>query len=261
MNLALADSNDYARVANLYDSYIRTTFDVPFFLNEAKKTKGQVLELMSGTGRVSLPLIEAGIRLTCVDLSREMLSVLRAKLRQRGLDACTHQMDVRELDLAEQFELIFIPFHAFAEILSPADQQKTMRAIHRHLTGTGQFICTLHNPPVRLKHVDGQLRLWGKYPLEKNNGLVLMWVREEYAADRRTVNVFEFLEEYDAHGVMQLRTLLEVAYCPIRKSEFQQMAESSGFRVVALYGDYDYAEFQEETSPYMIWVLEKIKAS
>ncbi len=261
MGLALADFNDYAHVANLYESYIRTTFDVPFFLNEAKKTKGQVLELMSGTGRVSLPLIEAGIQLTCVDLSREMLSVLRSKLRQRGLEACTHQMDVRELDLAEQFELIFVPFHAFAEILLPADRQKTMRAIHRHLTDTGRFVCTLHNPPVRLRKVDGQLRLWGKHPLEKGNGVVLMWVQEEYTADHRTVNVFEFLEEYDPHGAMQSRTLLEVAYCPVGRTEFQQMAESSGFKVVALYGNYDYAEFQEETSPYMIWVLEKARAT
>jgi SAM-dependent methyltransferase len=257
----MSDSIDYARVANLYDAYVRTTFDVPFFLKEAKKTEGQVLELMSGTGRVSLPLVEAGIQLTCVDNSREMLSVLRAKLRQRGLNACTHQMDVRELDLAERFELIIIPFHSFSEILSPADQQKTMLGIHRHLTETGRFICTLHNPPVRLKRVDGQLRLWDKSRLEKNNGSLLLWGQEEYAADRRTVNLLEFLEEYDAHGVMQSRTLLEMAYCPLGKIEFQQLAELSGFRVLALYGNYDYAEFQDETSPFMIWVLEKIKAS
>ncbi len=257
----MPDSIDYARVANLYDTYVRTTFDIPFFLKEAKKTQGQVLELMAGTGRVTLPLIQAGVRLTCVDNSREMLSVLRAKLRQLGLNACTHQMDVRELDLPESFELIVIPFHSFSEILSLADQQKTMLAIHRHLTNTGRLICTLHNPAVRLKRVDGQLRLWGKSPLEKGNGLLLLWGQEEYGADRRTVNLLEFLEEYDAHGVMQSRTLLEMAYCPICKTEFQQLAESSGFRVLALYGNYDYAEFQDETSPFMIWVLEKTKAS
>ncbi len=199
----MPDSIDYARVANLYDSYVRATFDIPFFLSEAKKTRGQVLELMSGTGRVSLPLVEAGVRLTGVDNSREMLSILRAKLRQRGLNACTHQTDVRELDLAERFELIIIPFHSFSEILSPADQQKTMLAIHRHLTNTGRLICTLHNPPVRLKRVDGQLRLWDKSRLEKGNGLLLLWGQEEYGADRRTVNILEFLEEYESRCCFQ----------------------------------------------------------
>ncbi len=257
----MSDSIDYARVANLYDTYVRTTFDVPFFLEQAKKTSGQVLELMSGTGRVSLPLIEAGVQLTCVDRSREMLSVLRSKLRQRGLAACTHLADVRDLDLEEQFELIIIPFHAFSELTSPGDQQKTLNAIHRHLTSTGRFICTLHNPPVRLKRVDGHLRLWGKFPLDQAHGLLLLWGQEEFASDGRTVDLLEFLEEYDAYGVMRARTLLEVAYYPFLRAEFERLAQSSGFRVVALFGNYDHAEFQDETSPYMIWVLEKAKAS
>ena len=76
-----------AYVANLYDTYIDTTFDVPFFLNETKSVSGKVLELMSGTGRVSIPLIEAGVQLTCVDNSAEMLAVLREKLVRMRLSA------------------------------------------------------------------------------------------------------------------------------------------------------------------------------
>ncbi len=271
----LSDSIDYARVANLYDTYVRTTFDVPFFLNETNKTRGPVLELMSGTGRVSLPLVEAGTRLTCVDNSPAMLAVLRDKLRRCGLTASVHQMDVRELDLGQTFELILIPFHSFSEILTTADQQKTLAAIRRHLADSGRLICTLHNPLIRLKRVDGQLHLWGKFPLqqggfpleqngdrpEQNGGVLLLWGQEDYAVDRRTVNILEFFEEYDAHGAMRSRTLLEMAYCPLRKTEFEQLAQSAGFRVAALYGDYDYAEFREETSPFMVWVLERDEAS
>ena len=67
---------DYSRVAELYDAYVTTDFDVAFFLTEAHGAK-HVLELMSGTGRLSLPLIRAGARLTCVDNSPEMLAILR----------------------------------------------------------------------------------------------------------------------------------------------------------------------------------------
>ncbi len=63
--------NDYGPVANLYDIYVPATFDFDFFINETTKSKGEVLELMSGTGRVSIPLLEAGVKLTCVDLSAE----------------------------------------------------------------------------------------------------------------------------------------------------------------------------------------------
>ena len=63
------DINNYDLVSDLYDIYIPVTFDIDFFIQETKNTPGEVLELMSGTGRVSIPLLEAGVKLTCVDLS------------------------------------------------------------------------------------------------------------------------------------------------------------------------------------------------
>lgn len=76
----------YAWIASLYDRFVKTDYDVPFFINETKKTDG-VLELMAGTGRLTIPLLEAGIQVTAVDFSAEMLAVLRPKLSQKGLNA------------------------------------------------------------------------------------------------------------------------------------------------------------------------------
>jgi len=77
----------HSRFADLYDSYVRVTQDIPFFLYAARQIDGGVLELMCGTGRVSLPLVEAGVRLTCVDYSADMLAVLRRKLAAHHLRA------------------------------------------------------------------------------------------------------------------------------------------------------------------------------
>jgi SAM-dependent methyltransferase len=248
-------SIDWARIADLYDTYVQTTFDIPFFLNEARKTSGEALELMSGTGRVSVPLIEAGVRLTCVDASLEMLALLREKLTRRRVAAPVHQMDVRELALQKQFDLIFIPFQSFSELLSPSDQRKAFVCIHEHLAETGRFICTLHNPRVRLKRVDGQLRLWGKYPLEDRQGTLLFWGLENYDSDAHIVSGLEFFEEYDANGVMQSKRAVELCFRIVEKREFEDLAASVGFKIAALYGDYSYSEFHEDTSPFMIWVL------
>ncbi len=46
----------YDQIADIYDTFVRTQLDIPFFLNEASQTKGELLELMCGTGRVSVPL-------------------------------------------------------------------------------------------------------------------------------------------------------------------------------------------------------------
>ena len=100
---------DYSQVAHLYDVYVRTDFDVPFFINEAKDCDS-VLELMAGTGRVSIPLLEAGISLTCVDNSRHMLSILGKKVADRGLSAAVYEMDVCDLSFRNTFDLIILPF-------------------------------------------------------------------------------------------------------------------------------------------------------
>jgi ubiquinone/menaquinone biosynthesis C-methylase UbiE len=80
---------DYSRIAHLYDAYVKTEFDVSFFISV---TKGwdSVLELMCGTGRLSIPLLKAGVPLTCVDSSPVMLALFREKLRREGLSAEVH---------------------------------------------------------------------------------------------------------------------------------------------------------------------------
>src|SRR6476661_8198293 len=61
--------------------------DVPFWRDVATNTKGRVLELGCGTGRISLPLARAGVPLVGVDRSAHMLARaarrIKAMRRQR----------------------------------------------------------------------------------------------------------------------------------------------------------------------------------
>lgn len=248
----------YDNIADVYDAYVQTQLDVPFFLDAARNVRGEILELMCGTGRVSLPLIEAGARLTCVDYSDEMIERLREKLERRDLRAELHVADVRVLNLQKKFELIFIPFHAFAELVAQDDQRETLRRVYEHLADDGQFICTLHNPRARRHSIDGQLHLIGTYSLPEH-GELLFWMMQNYAESERVVSAHEFFEEYDAHGVMQKRRHLELRFALIEYDEFRVMAEAAGFQIRAVYGNYDKSPFDAETSPFMLWTLEKQK--
>ncbi|HYG56740.1 MAG TPA: class I SAM-dependent methyltransferase [Symbiobacteriaceae bacterium] len=244
-------------VADLYDSFVQATFDLPFWLEEAGKAGGEILELMCGTGRVSLPLLEAGARLTCVDNAPEMLARLQDKLRGRELSATVCQMDVRELSLPRHYDLAIVPFHAFAELTSPDDQRRTLSGIHRHLTGTGRLILTLHNPPVRLQSVDGVMRLWANYPLTENGEKRLLWGAETRGPETGVVTGIETFEIYDSRGQMLSRRMLEFRFRLLERHRFEALAEEAGFAVEALYGDYAYGAFQEECSRFLIYVLRK----
>jgi SAM-dependent methyltransferase len=249
--------NNYDYISDLYDTYVPATFDIEFFIKETKKSSGEVLELMSGTGRVSVPLLQAGVKLTCVDLSAELNAVFRRKLEQMKLKADIYRMDIRQLEIPKKFGMIIIPFHSFAHIVSADDQRKTLRRIQRHLLPGGIFICTLGNPARRQKWIDGQLRLFGKYPLPGEQGTLLLWIMENYnSEDHQIVEASQFYEEYDAKGVLKSKRLLELHFRLSSKEEFEKLAIDAGFKVKALYGDYAYAEFTQQSSPFMIWLLE-----
>lgn len=253
----MSTTGAFAWVAEIYDSYVTSTFDIPFFLEEASSVTGPVLELMCGTGRVSLPLVEAGVQLTAVDLSAPMLAKLREKLAAKGLSAEVVEADVSALDLGRRdYELAILPFHAFAELPTPEAQRATLARVQEHLTPGGRFICTLHNPPVRLRTVDGLTRLLGTFPLGEGRTL-LLWSTQQRAPDSPTVRAAQLYEVYGAEGKLEEKRWLNVSFRLVEQGAFRPMAEEAGFAVEAVYGGYDRVPFEPESSPVMIWQLKK----
>ena len=253
----MSDPIPYDRIALFYDACVPVTLDIPFFVDEAARAHGPVLELMAGTGRISLPLVEAEIDLTCVDYSMEMLAVLRRKLYARGLTATLHRMDVSELRLERKFALIIIPFHSFTEVPDLDEERRVLAHVHDHMADDGRFICTLHNPPVRLRSVTGVYGLWSKGDLA-DGSTVLLWGTQTY--ENEIVTAEEFYEVYDQENLMQARHRLDLSFRLLERAQFEAMATAAGFEVEALYGDYQRAPFEAESSPYMIWILRKASA-
>jgi len=132
----------YAEIADLYDALVAVDDDIPFFVERALAVEGPVIELMAGTGRVSVPLLERGVELTCVDLSPEMLAELRAKIFNRGLEATLLRADVRHLEqhrwLRGRFSLCLIPFNSLSELVDEQDRLAALRgARETFLSGQG----------------------------------------------------------------------------------------------------------------------------
>jgi SAM-dependent methyltransferase len=248
---------DYDGVADVYDLYVTTDLDVGFYVEEAVKVGGKVLELMCGTGRISDPLIEAGVDLTCVDASEGMLAQLKERLRARKLQARVVRADVRYLDLGEEeYELVLIPFHSFSELVSPRDQELSLRAIYACLKEGGRLICPLHNPAIRARSADGALRLNGSFPTA-DGGLLVVSGFETLNEDFGVVDRVQLYEFFDASNNLRAKRVLRMRFALLTRSEFAELANAAGLVPVALYGDYHRGEYLEESSPFMIWILEK----
>jgi len=246
----------FDRVADLYDSYVRTEYDIPFWLKESKAAGGKVLELTCGTGRVSLPLLKAGIDLTCVDYSTGMLSVLRRKLEEHGLRCPIYYQDMADLSLPDRFDLIIIPFHSLSEVVESERQRRVLQRIRLHLSEGGLFICTLQNPAVRTASMDGNWNLVGEYRTEEGGTLV---IRTRLTFDRtaHVASGHEVFEKFAKDGSSVDRRSLNLMFYLFEQAAFEPLAARSGFEVLALYGDYEYHPFQPESSAFMIWKLKK----
>lgn len=104
----------YDEAADLYDQISVVYDDYPAFLQQAQIHNGPILELCCGSGRITLPLLKNGFKITAVDLSGDMLSNLKQQLDKgkkyqqvkKNLRLVTGDMSSLELD--EKFNLIII---------------------------------------------------------------------------------------------------------------------------------------------------------
>ena len=143
---------DYDFIAELYDhvTTYSTREDVEFFVDEARRSGGPVLEVGCGTGRVLIPTARAGIEATGLDLSEHMLERCRENLAAeteevRELVTLVRE-DMRNFELAKKFRLATIPFRPFQHLTEVEDQLACLRSIREALVEDGRLILDLFNP-------------------------------------------------------------------------------------------------------------------
>lgn len=246
---------DFGFVADIYDAYVNVSFDIPFYKTLCKKYCDEVLELMCGTGRVSIPLVDEGVSLTCVDYSREMLEVFERKLNGRKVPLICQ--DVCELDIARQFGLIFIPFNSITEITDKEKRRKAITGIYKHLSDDGDFLVTLYNPDYRLKSADGNMKCMGSFNLSMDRTLTITY-NNSYDQASNLVYGTQFYEIYDYRNRLIDKRFLNIAFTLISREEIVDMCTAVGFKLVEIYGDYEFGAF-DENSRFMNFLFTKRK--
>jgi len=128
--------------------------DVAFYVEEAWRTRGPVLELGCGTGRVAWALAAAGAEVMGLDLSRPMLDRAEAKRADMPVEAAARMHfqhgDMTDFTLDRRCGLVLIPYRAFQALTDPHDQRRCLAAIRRHLAAGGRLIIDLFDPRLDL---------------------------------------------------------------------------------------------------------------
>lgn len=242
----------YEKLARFYDALVAYDDDVAFFVDLSKQAGGPVLELMAGTGRVSLPIAREGVELTCVDSSPAMLDELRRKLATEELPVEVVLQDATRLDLDPCFALAFLAFNSFEELTADEDRDSFLRRVHEHLLPGGRFVCTLHDPEVRLRDVGpGRDRRWRFRDPDDGRELEL-GLSTTFEETASLVRGRQTLEDPATGKVIEdLPLCFRLTTC----EEFRALARRAGFGVEALYGDYEHGRYTAGRSAGMVWIL------
>src|SRR5207302_7839825 len=111
----------YDRIARLYDPWSASVVeDVDFYVAEAVRSGGPVLELGVGTGRIAVPTAAAGVRVVGVDSSAGMLEVARERAEAAGVELDLRLGDLREPPVDETFALVTVPFRSLLHMQTAA---------------------------------------------------------------------------------------------------------------------------------------------
>ena len=215
--------SSYDSIAALYDPWSRSvTEDVDFYVAQARKAGGSVVELGVGTGRIAVPVARAGVHVIGVDDSEGMLDLCRARAEESGVaDLVELRLgDLRRPPVPERVRLVTCPFRALLHLGSDGERLEALRAVYLLLEPGGRFVFDVFAPSMEdVEETNGR---W----LEREPGI---WERADWDLKRRVLTLAVRGESGE--------TAMQLAWRS--PEEWRVLLERAGFEVDAMYGWFD----------------------
>lgn len=239
------------RWAEYYDSTQRgIAGDIAFYVETARKYGNDVLDLACGTGRVSIPLAEAGLEVTGMDLSADMLERAAQKAEIAGMaERITFlQGDMRKFELNKTFSVIMIPFRSFLHLLQIHEQMKALGCIRRHLKPGGKLIMNVFVPKIEHLHEESEkMSLRSIFPLETGEQIA-MWDYTRYDHFQQLSEVTRTYERISREGVVTEKVVGRFTLRYIFPTELHHLLRLNGFKVIERYGSFEKSPFDAKSS-------------
>jgi ubiquinone/menaquinone biosynthesis C-methylase UbiE len=203
--------------------------DVQFWTRIARRARGRVLELGCGTGRVSRPLVKAGVDLVGIDRSEAMLA--RASkttppvVRVRG--------DIRALPFADRsFAMAIAPYGVLQSLTRPRDLADALRSVTRVVCPGGMFGIDLVPDVPNWREYRNRIQLRGR-----SGGADLTLVESVRQDRRRRLTTFEqcYVER---RGRETREHRFELTFRTLSVPAVTRALARAGFSVTAVLGDY-----------------------
>ena len=242
----------------LYDAHhARYKDDISFWLGLAEAQGGPVLELGCGSGRVLIPLAEAGFDVFGLDLDIASLALLKSRLTgPLSKRAAVFQGDMAAFCLEERFALVMLPCNTLST-LSREVLGVMLENVGRQMAPGGRFVASMPNPVLfekMMKEGETELEDAFTHPVTGNPVQVS-------SSWQRSSGIFTVSWHYDQllpDGLVR-RTTVQAGHNPWLVAEYMEAFRSANLSLEAAYGDFDRRPYRA-SSKHLILVVSKLNA-
>jgi SAM-dependent methyltransferase len=213
----------YDAIARLYDPWSAGVIeDISFYVEEALASRGPVVELGVGTGRIAIPTALAGVEVIGVDTSAGMLAVCAERGREAGVDA---RLDLRVGDLRrppvdEPVPLVTCPFRAYLHLSSDEERLEALAAARDLLLPGGRLVFDVFAP--------------SEDDVEETHG---RWIEREPGIDERAD--WDLEEQTLTLSVRGAEGASTMTLWWLEPQRWHALLAEAGFAVDACYGWFD----------------------
>jgi SAM-dependent methyltransferase len=238
---------EYEHFAEFYDhvDLYRHRPDLAFYLDLAREAAGRVLEAGCGTGRLLLPIARAGLAIDGLDSAPAMIDICRASLAREPADVQARVRlylgDMCDPPIDEQYALVTIPFRAFLHLLTVDDQLRALTALRERLQPGGRLVLDVFNPSLPMltdQRITIDPVVEPAFTMPDGRRVVRSWriVSRDYFAQTQLIDfTFEATDREGRVTVQREQFTLRFMF----RYEAEHLLERCGFRVDAVYADYD----------------------
>jgi SAM-dependent methyltransferase len=230
--------------------------DVPFWRSVALRSHGPVLELGCGTGRISISLARAGVRVIGIDRSAPMLTraarrfvaVRRGGTGRRKPRLQLIRGDVRHLPFEPgAFDTVLAPYGILQSLIRDRDLTETLTAVRNVLAPGGLFGVDLVPDVPSWSEYSNRIQLRGRASGGRHLTLV-----ESVRQDRKRRLTFFEQTYIERRGRELQEHTFELTFRTLPIPAFTRRLEHAGFGVEAVLGDYRGAPWDVRAD---VWIV------
>jgi SAM-dependent methyltransferase len=219
--------------------------DELFYRQKLEENLGLSLEVASGSGRLLIPYLQAGLNVEGVDSSASMLEICRQKAQAVGLSPNLYQQEMQNLNLPQQYRNIYIPFFSFQFIYIWEESLEALRCLHSLLESNGQLLIALYVPREDLAAVHKNVWQNRRTTTRHSDGATVLCHRAgNYDLVEQVETDYYRYEIYETGRLVDTQLQVVKVRC-YGKYEFKLMLEIVGFKNIFVYGDYTDSEVSD----------------